>query len=451
MAVDKKGGLSLRRVVSIFCSLILVSGFCACKHENALQKQTEIQTTTETTAAVSKEASFSVDKETHLPEQTGKDPSSRTAEITESPTQAPTYARELSAVYVGPQRYETEQVEYEDFRVSVKQGDRVLAEDPQGWSVDITPLLKAGDNTFTVSYDGLTCEAVVWATEGLRDGNSACKDNVASSKKISGDAILKEALCYLSVAYEPERTEHMPETVRSAPKLTRSQRSALFVRELYEKQGIRLPYTMEQLERSGVQIDKEAVKAGDLVAFSDMGASDKEERLLGIYVGGDFLLSLNEAHKADFYWMHETECRRLFENTCDLYGEECFAYVMDAFSAQGIYGEWITSYVDEFPYMIGRVNKFFFTVDLSSRADGYYPTYFCYDAFLLPEAFVEHWKQDYLEKNALCEIMKNGEYIRFDAAGDYHFKVDCDRKTWKSLTPGVYGEYWNMDWSYLME
>ncbi|MBR6365099.1 MAG: C40 family peptidase [Lachnospiraceae bacterium] len=441
----------MRRVVRFLCLLILMVGTCACRGEHVSKTEPDTQEIIRTTASV-EGPSFSA------PIDEGTDTNASTAgaaETTEEPTtQEPSTEapRKLIVSYVGPQRYEMDRVAIGDFQIRVMQGEDILEENPQGWSSDLSPLLKAGENTYHIAYEDMACEVTVTALSGMADGNTLCRPGEASTKKLSGHKALVSALTYLSKAYDPEKNDPFTIMALGDRELTQKDRSALFVREIFGKYDIRLPYETEEMETYGTEVPREQVKVGDLVCFTDMQAEDdREQRLLGIYVGGDFVLSLNADSKADFYWMHDTTCRRLFDNTCDLSGEESFVYVVDAFKKQKIYGEWVTSYVDDVPYMIGRIRNFFFTIDLSSCVDGLYPTYFCYDTFFLPEEFVEQWKQQYLKKNALCEVMKNGEYIRFDAAGQYHFKVDCDRATWKSLTPGVYGEYWNMDWSFLRE
>lgn len=443
----------MRRVVSILCLLILFSGLCSCNNGQDPATEPDTPGIAGTTAASEEGPSFSVDTTEDTVPETKAAVTTTAPATTVAPTTEPeTEPRVLTVTYVGPERFERERVEIKDLQVRVMQGEEILEENPAGWNADLYKLLEVGDNTFTITYDGLSCDVIVPAAAGMKDGNTSCDVDVASSKALSGQKPLVSALKYLSVAYKPEKSDPFSVMALNGSELTLTQRSALFVREIYGKHGIRLPYTAEEIETYGAEVSRDQVRVGDLVKFTDMKTEgESSQTLLGIYVGGDFVLSLNADHKADFYWMHETTCRRLFDNTCEMYGEESFVYVMDAFKDQKIYGEWVTSYVDDVPYIIGRVRNFFFTVDLSSCVDGYYPTYFCYDDFQLPEVFVEHWKQEYLKKNALCEVMKNGEYIRFDAAGNYHFKVDCDRETWKSLTPGVYGEYWNMDWSFLME
>ena len=436
-----------------------MAGTCACESGRVSESEPDTQGIY-TTDASTEGPSFSMPEETEL-----STTESVVASVTEATTtaEATTFSateeessaavlRELNVIYVGPQRYEMDRVAISDFTIRVMQGDELLEENPPGWTADLSPLLKAGENTYRVMYEDLVTEVTVNALPGMADGNTICCEGEASSKKLSGQKVLVSALSFLSTPYEPEKTDPFTIMALGDRELTQKDCSALFVRELFGRQDIHLPYETEQIEQYGREVPREQVKVGDLVCFTDMQADeDREQRLLGIYVGGDFVLSLNAENKADFYWMHETTCRRLFENTCNLSGEESFVYVIDAFKKQKIYGEWVTSYVDDVPYMIGRIRNFFFTVDLNACEDGYYPTYFCYDDFRLPEVFVEQWKKQYLKKNALCEVMKNGEYIRFDAAGQYHFKVDCDRATWKSLTPGVYGEYWNMDWSFLRE
>ena len=445
----------MRRVVSILCLLICLTGICSCKSGQDPATEPDTPGIAGTTAASMEGPSFSADNtEATLPDTKTTeitDPVTTAPETTEEVTTEPeTVPRVLTVTYVGPDRFERERVEIQDLLVRVMQGEEILEENPSGWNADLYKLLEVGDNTFTITYDGLSCDVIVTAAAGMKDGNTGCEVGVVSSKALSGQKPLVSALKYLSVAYKPEKTDPFSVMAFNGDELTLRQRSALFVREIYGKYGIRLPYTAEEIETYGTEVGRDQVRVGDLVRFTDMKAEGENGQiLLGIYVGGDFVLSLNAEYKADFYWMHETTCRRLFENTCEMYGEESFVYVMDAFKDQKIYGEWVTSYVDDVPYIIGRVRNFFFTVDLTSCVDGYYPTYFCYDDFLLPEVFVEQWKKQYLKKNALCEVMKNGEYIRFDSEGQYHFKVDCDRETWKKLTPGVYGEYWNMDWSFL--
>lgn len=444
----------MRRVVRFLCLLILLPGTCACNSSHVSDTEPDTQGIY-STAASSEGPSFSVpgeaDDETKVyttADVLSTEDISTAIFTTEEPvTEAP---RELSVDYVGPQRYEMDRVAIDDFLIRVMQNGEVLEENPQGWSADLSPLLTAGENTYRIAYEDMACEVTVTALSGMADGSSICRPGEASTKKLSGQKVLVSSLGFLSKPYSPEKTDPFTIMALSKQELTHKDRSALFVREILGRYDIRLPYETEQIETYGIEVPREQVKVGDLVCFTDMQADgDIEERLLGIYVGGDFVLSLNTENKADFYWMHDTTCRRLYDNTCDLSGEESFVYVVDAFKKQKIYGEWVTSYVDDVPYMIGRIRNFFFTVDLNSCVDGFYPTYFCYDDFQLPEEFVEQWKKQYLKKNALCEVMKNGEYIRFDAAGQYHFKVDCDRETWKSLTPGVYGEYWNMDWSFL--
>lgn len=436
-----------------------MAGTCACESGRVSESEPDTQGIY-TTDASTEGPSFSMPEETELSTTKSIEASSTkettTAEVTTfSATEEESSVavlRELNVIYVGPQRYEMDRVAISDFTIRVVQGDELLEENPPGWTADLSPLLKAGENTYRVMYEDLVTEVTVNAFPGMADGNTICRAGEASSKKLSGQKVLVSALSFLSTPYEPEKTDPFTIMALGDRELTQKDRSALFVREIFGRQDIRLPYETELIETYGSEVPREQVKVGDLVCFTDMQADDdREQRLLGIYVGGDFVLSLNAENKADFYWMHETTCRRLFENTCNLSGEESFVYVIDAFKKQKIYGEWVTSYVDDVPYMIGRIRNFFFTVDLNACEEGYYPTYFCYDDFRLPEVFVEQWKKQYLKKNALCEVMKNGEYIRFDAAGQYHFKVDCDRETWKSLTPGVYGEYWNMDWSFLRE
>lgn len=451
----------MRRVVSFLCLLTVFLGACACSGSHGTESEPDTQGIHTTTAPV-EGPSFSMPfAETELPPTSAEtsdlsgeeytEPHTTGSAAVESTEEKPTESPlELVVSYIGPERYEMERVEIADLRILVMQDGEILEENPAGWTADLTKLLQAGENRFEVAYKGMTAQVVVTASEGMKDGNTICRPGTASGKKLSGQKPLVAALKYLSVAYEPETTDPLSVMALKDRELTLTERSALFVREIYGQYDIHLPYTPEECSEYGAGVDREQVRVGDLVRFTDMNADGEDaQTLLGIYVGGDFVLSLNSEHKADFYWMHETSCRRLFNNTCELSGEESFVDVIEAFKKQKIYGEWVTSYVDDVPFMIGRIKNFYFTVDLDSCTDGYYPTFFCYDVFNLPEVFVEQWKKQYLKKNALCEVMKNGEYIRFDADGNYHFKVDCDRETWKSLTPGVYGEYWNMDWSFL--
>lgn len=452
----------MHRVVSFLCLLMVLPVTCACSGSHELKTEQDTQGIYTSTASAEgpsfsmsegeKELQITSVEASGLPAVTKADES--VPETTQTPvmTQEPSteIPRQLVVSYVGPKRYEMERVDIADFLIQVKQDTEILTENPSGWTADLTPLLRAGENEFEVAYDGMTAVVNVNADAGTKDGSTACLEGSASNMKLTGQKPLVFALSFLSVAYEPETTDPLSVMALKGRELTRTERSALFVREIYGRYGIHLPYTARECSTFGTEVARDQVRVGDLVRFTDMKADGEEEPvLLGIYVGGDFVLSLNSENKADFYWMHEVSCRRLFENTCELSGEESFVYVMDAFKKQKIYGEWVTSYVDDVPFMIGRVKNFYFTVDLNACEDGYYPTYFCYDDFKLPEVFVEQWKKQYLKKKALCEVMKNGEYIRFDSEGNYHFKVDCDRETWKSLTPGVYGEYWNMDWSFL--